>query len=136
MVDKVHRFPASLLKVLSSLPHDGEQMIAISRAILMNDYQNDEYEQDMFSVFNLIVDESGEIILSGFGLYNFPTESMRAKRKSIDHTLLTLSSKYSEGCSASNSKIYWKEIGDIRTAYQSSFRTSLDEFIEYFHIVI
>ena len=39
---------------------DGRSMTDVSRSILLVDYSDSEYDQDFFSVFNLILDEERE----------------------------------------------------------------------------
>lgn len=54
------RFPEILMDKVRSANFDGRSMVDTSRSILIVDYTDEEYENEFFDVFNLIVDEGGE----------------------------------------------------------------------------
>ncbi len=56
MEDK-SRFSEDLINAINGSDIDGRSMVATSRLLLLVDYSDKEYDNDLFSVFNLIIDE-------------------------------------------------------------------------------
>ena len=56
MEDK-NRFPASLREAVRNNHPSGEQIVQISKLILLEEYSDDEYDEDFFSTFNIILDD-------------------------------------------------------------------------------
>ncbi len=54
------RFSGISFDGLSCDDVNGKRMVDASRSILLVDYKDDEYSQEFFSTFNLIVDEAGD----------------------------------------------------------------------------
>jgi hypothetical protein len=133
MEDK-DRFSDNFFKALKLTPRDGEAMIAISRAILQNDYSNEEYENDFFSIFILIDEESGGIILDGFGEFNVASLRHELTGNCIENTVRIMTRASLEKESYSNGKLYRDEIEDIARSYIEQFLISLCDFKAYFKL--
>lgn len=69
MVDSVNLSKLAL-ELIKSRPSDGQSMIAISRAVLSGNFNDEIYNTDFLDIFQLICDDSDEIALSGFGEFN------------------------------------------------------------------
>jgi hypothetical protein len=133
MEDK-SRFSASFIRALN-LPvfkGDGEAMIAVSRAILRNDYSETEYANEFFSIFILIDEETGHIILQGFGEYNFPSQRRNLSKNLVADSLAAFGRGSSATQPVSNSKLFHDEIESIERAHRKQFLTSLAEFKSHF----
>ena len=128
------RFSDSHLKMVKSPNFDGGAMIALSRAILRNNYTDMEYNLDFFSIFILIDEESGYIILDGYGEFNTPSERATLTQSHIENTINIMSSERAFIDCRSNTKIFSEEIQDIERSYNDQFHSSLQEFRCYFQI--
>jgi hypothetical protein len=130
------RFAATFMNALNIpvIKWDGEAMIAISRAILRNNYSETEYANEFFSIFILIDEETGHIILQGFGEYNFPSERHNLSKNLIANSLAALSRGSSATQPVSNSKLFQDDIESIARVYREQFSASLAEFKSYFRL--
>jgi hypothetical protein len=128
------RFSEDLLKLVEQQNHSGEAMIAVSRAILRNDYSEAEFDNDLFSIFVLIDDETGHIILDGFAEFNFPSGRHSLSESLVVNTFKALASFRQVERSLSNSKIHRDEIDIIANSYGDGYSSSLREFKDYFGI--
>lgn len=54
------RFPDLLINKVRSESFDGRSMVDTCKSILQVDYNDEEYENYFFGVFNLLVDEGSE----------------------------------------------------------------------------
>ena len=133
MVDS-SRFSEDLLKLVEQDNHSGEAMIAVSRAILRNDYSDAEFDSDFFSTFVLIDDETGHIVLEGFAEFNFPSGRHSLSENFLANTFKVLASTSQVKPSLSNSKIHRAEIDIIENTYGNGYLSSLREFKAYFGI--
>jgi len=128
MGDRV--FSDTLVAMLGSNHFSGSAMIAASRAVLDNKYSDEEYHNDFMTIFILIDEETGEIVLSGYGEYN-----LASGRNEIvnDDGEFRIGADL-RGSFLSNYNIKEKEISCIESSYKDSFMDSVREFKRYFHI--
>jgi len=133
MADK-SRFSELLLRMIETLPTDGETMIAISRAILRNDYTLLEFGSEFLTIFKLIDDEGGDIVLDGYGEFNTASERYSVTDSNFANTIKIIFSR--RGCidARSNTILYRVEIQEIKNLYYDHFQLSLQEFRRHFGI--
>jgi hypothetical protein len=124
----------TFFKTISLSDFDGETMIAVSRAILRNSYSNEEYENEFFTVFILIDEECGDIVLDGFGEFNTASERHAIVKSTIKNTMSIINNALVRHESRSNGRLYEKEINYVATSYRDNFLWSLQEFKKYFEI--
>ena len=128
MADKV--FSEAVMAILRSGQIDGVAMIATSRAILDNDYSDDQYEKDFMSIFILIDEECGHINLSGYGEYNSASPRNIIENKGGRIRV----GGDARGVLFSNYKIYKDEIESLRNEYEDSFLLSVKQFKSFYKV--
>lgn len=52
-----NRFPISLITAVTDKNFDGQSIVAISRLLLSQNYNDIEYNQEFFNTFNIIIDD-------------------------------------------------------------------------------
>ena len=88
-------FSDSALRLLRSDVQDGSTMVAVARAILSGQYPAEVYESGAFDVFQLVADESEDIVLSEFGEFDTLPKYVRSQPKpEQDARLLTIFNFY------------------------------------------
>lgn len=133
MVADRRRFPDALLSLLQLSSFSGREIIATSRAILRNDYSDDEYYEEFFSIFILIDQETGHIVLNGFGEYNISTERFSIGDSWVLNFVRAIKSKILRNRDTYyNEPLYLSEIEEIEELYSEDFQKSIREFILYF----
>jgi nucleoside-specific outer membrane channel protein Tsx len=133
MVDNT-RFSDDLRKLIEPTTYTGEAMIAVSRAILRNIYEDFEYNNEFFSTFILIDEESGNIILDGYGEFNIPSNRHALSNNLIADSVKAIISSIKTEHAYSNGKIHQREIEAIASSYEHTFLSSLNDFKAFFGI--
>ena len=128
------RFAESSLKAINLPNCDGETMIAASRAILRSSYSDDEYKNEFFAIFILIDEETGDIVLDGFGEFNVASERYALEKSRLENAIKVMSRMPANMVSPSNSRLYQSEIEDIADSYHEQFLSSLRDFKAYFEL--
>jgi hypothetical protein len=125
------RFSEACLRAVNMLDVDGSAMVAVSRAILRNDYSDEDYEKEFFSIFILIDEETGNIVLDGFGEFNTASQRYSLDQDHIRNLNKVLFAS-SRADSWSNSRLYHDDLTDIARSYRDQFDSSLRAFKAYF----
>lgn len=129
-----NRFSGTFLKAINLAPNDGETIIAVSRAILRNSYSDNEYENEFFSIFILIDEESGDVVLNGFGEFNIASGRHALARSHLKNSIKIMSRMPENTEVLSNQRLFQDEIKDIARSYHEQFLDSMRDFKAYFQL--
>jgi hypothetical protein len=129
-----NRFSGAFLKAIALASYDGETMIAVSRAILRNSYTDGEYENEFFTIFILIDEESGDVVLDGFGEFNIASERYALEKSHIKNFIKIMIRMPKITEIRSNHRLLQDEIKDIAHSYHEQFLDSLGDFKAYFRL--
>jgi len=127
-------FSMESIDLLRSVKCDGEYIIATSRAILNNKYSDLDYNKDFMSIFILIDDESGGIVLDNYGKYNVASPRYYLTGNTIKDFWKNIMSSGENEEVILNSPKREEEILSIFNLYKSQFYDSLEQFKKYYGI--
>lgn len=128
------RLSDDLYRLLRLDAHDGASMIATSRAILRERYSNEEYSNVFFDIFILIDEETGDVVLDGFGDLDVASARHAVSGNFFLNAIRSFIATRRPEIRLPASNDQNETLSIIEASYANHFSKSLRKFRSYFQI--